>query len=275
MEVKKDYSNKSCDIDNFRCAKSFQMVKQGERDTVNKSDGSSSNILEIFSRFVDENKRIITYSFYGVSVAGVFIAIRSLNLFKQFKNIGEISSVFVQKNNSIFGIVEKNKTVVAADTGTNVVHHPRIYISHIPIFGKQIRSKETEICVKLIGVSLDINYVKQWEQKIESMSETKVKVKIFGKADPELHGKVSTKRFGFWRECIASNLLRKGHGHFDKTHFKNAIFNPELASYQNSLLKHENFAKRKKIGVWQASTGNEKKKDSVIDKILDLFRRSK
>ena len=249
------------------------MVNQDKSDNFNSTESTNSNILETFSRFVDDNKRIITYTFYGVSVAGVFIAIRSLNLFKQFKNISEISSEFVQKNNSIFGIVEKTKTDAVRTEPS--VHTPKIYITHIPIFGKQIRSKETEICVKIIGINLDFNYISQLEKKIETLGETKVKVKIFGKTDSELLGQVSTKKYGFWRDCVASNLLKGGQGYFDSRDFKNAIFNPELASYQNSLQKHESFAKSKKIGVWQQRPDDEESKFSVIDKILNLFRKPK
>ena len=109
---------------------------------------------------------------------------------------------------------------------------------------------------------------------METLGEAKVKVKIFDKTDSELLGQVSTKRYGFWRDCLASNLLRGGHGYFDGTDFKNAIFNPELASYQNSLLKHESYAKSKKIGVWQQNPDGEEVK-SVIEKILNFFRKPK
>ena len=108
---------------------------EGEKE---KRGEEGRNPLEVFTRFVDENKRWITYGLYGLSVMGGVIAVRSLGVFQRFKTIHDIPPEFVQRNNNLFGMIER--TELAAAPGG--VFGPRLLISHIPIYGRPDRQSE-------------------------------------------------------------------------------------------------------------------------------------
>ena len=73
---------------------------------------SPSWLLEKFTRFVDDNKRVITYALYGTAAAGFLIAFKSLKISSQFKKIEDIPNDFIRKNYNIFGFVEKSSVVL-------------------------------------------------------------------------------------------------------------------------------------------------------------------
>ena len=108
---------------------------EGEKE---KRGEEGRNPLEVFTRFVDENKRWITYGLYGLSVMGGVIAVRSLGVFQRFKTIRDIPPEFVKRNNNLFGVIERTE-LTAVPGG---VFGPRLLISHIPIYGRPDRQSE-------------------------------------------------------------------------------------------------------------------------------------
>ena len=236
----------------------------GREREKNKDHGK--NILEVLARFVDENKRWITYGLYGVSVIGGVIAIRSLNLFQQFKGIRDIPDDIVRKNQNLFGIIENTEiTKSGANFG------PRLLISHIPIFGKITRSSDSHLSVKIMGVTIEPSQLQQSAAHLESFKNKKVKVKIFGQTEEELLGQCFTKNYGVWKLCIGSSLLEKGFGNVENIYFKSAMFNKYLLSYRNELNKQERKAEKKKVGIWRKS---DIETVTVMQRFKNIFRRS-
>lgn len=235
----------------------------GEREK-NKDHGK--NVIEVLTRFVDENKRWITYGLYGVSVIGGVVVIRSLKLFQQFKGIREIPNDFVQKNQNLFGIIENTEiTKSGANFG------PRLLISHIPIFGKITRSSDSHLPVKIMGVTIEPSQLQQSAAYLETLKNKKVKVKIFGQTEEELLGQCFTKSYGVWKLCVGSSLLEKGFGNVESTDFKSAMFNKSLLNYRNKLNKHERKAEKKKVGIWRKS---DSKTVTVMQRFKNMFRKS-
>ena len=242
------------------------MVKDEDSPGIKSSDGvRGRNILETFTQFVDENKRTISYCFYGVSFVGGILAFRSLNLFNQFKSIRDISGEFVQKNNSLFGIIERTEV---AQVGAEI--HPKLYISHVPIIGTPSRGSDFELRVKIIGVNIDQKYFEQSRQQLESYHGTKVKVKLFGRSEEEIVGQCFSKRYGLWSQCLGSTFLGQGYGRLVSSDFKSSMFSKELMKCQNRLLKQEQKAKNKGVGIWKKDNDTN---ETVTHKILKLLRR--
>ena len=232
----------------------------------NKDHIHRKNILEVLTRFVDEYKRWITYGLYGVSVIGGVIAIRSLKLFQQFKRIRDIPDDFVQKNQNIFGIIEKTEiTKSGANFG------PRLLISHIPIFGKITRSSDSHLPVKIMGVTIEQSQLQQSVAYLETLKDKKVKVKIFGQTEEELLGQCFSKNYGVWKLCVGSSLLEKGFGNVESIDFKSAMFNKSLLNYRNKLNKHERKAEDKKVGIWRKS---DSEMVTVMQRLKNMFWRS-
>ena len=236
----------------------------GREREKNKDHGK--NILEILTRFVDENKRWITYGLYGVSLIGGVIAIRSLKLFQQFKVVRDIPEDFVHKNQNLFGIIEKTEvTTSGANFG------PRLLISHIPIFGKIVRSSDSHLTVKIMGVTIEPTQLQQSAAYLETFKHKKVKVKIFGQTEEELLGQCFTKRYGIWRHCVGSSLLESGFGNVRNSDFKSAIFNKTLLNYRNKLSNHERKAEKRKVGIWKT---RDSEPVSVMQRFKNMFIRS-
>ena len=237
----------------------------GRERKKNKDHGK--NILEVLTRFVDENKRWITYGLYGVSLIGGVIALRSLKLFQQFKRVRDIPDDLVQKNQNLFGIIEKTE-ITPPTSGANF--EPRLLISHIPIFGKIVRTSDSHLTVRIMGVTIEPSQLQHSATSLETFRHKKVKVKIFGKTEDELLCQCFTKNYGVWRHCVGSSLLEKGYGNVQFSDFKSAIFNESILNYRNKLVKHEGIAKKRKIGIWKTSDSETM---SVMQRVKNIFRR--
>eukprot|EP00091_Calanus_sinicus_P009371 TRINITY_DN21961_c0_g1_i1.p1 TRINITY_DN21961_c0_g1~~TRINITY_DN21961_c0_g1_i1.p1 ORF type:complete len:134 (-),score=27.59 TRINITY_DN21961_c0_g1_i1:358-759(-) len=122
------------------------MTEGGDRKCENWSIGGQ---FDRFSRFVDDNKRVIVYALYGVSAVGGLLVLRSLRVFKQFKSVKDIPEEFIENKHHLFGYVERSDILAKSD---NIV--PKIWLTHIPIYGKFRRNENYEIPVEISGVKL-------------------------------------------------------------------------------------------------------------------------
>ena len=243
------------------------MMENGPGRERKKNKDHGKNILEVLTRFIDENKRWITYGLYGVSLIGGVTALRSLKLFQQFKRVRDIPDDLVQKNQNVFGIIEKAEITLDA-SGANF--EPKLLISHIPIFGKIVRTSDSHLRVRIMGVTIEPSQLQYSATSLETFKHKKVKVKIFGKTEEELLGQCFTKNYGVWRHCVGSSLLEKGHGNVQTSEFKSTIFNKSILNYLNKLVKHEGMAKKRKIGIWKTSDSETM---SVMQRFKNTFRR--
>jgi len=227
--------------------------------------GSISGYFDRFSRFVDDNKRIIVYALYGVSAVGGLLVLRSLRVFKQFKSVKDIPEEFIENKHQIFGYVERSEILAKSD---NIV--PRISISHIPIYGKFRRNENYEIPVVISGVRLHTGFSLLARQTLKEMTENKkVKVTIFGASQEGLEGRVCLKRFGLWGQCVGGALVQQGYAEI----LKNTLIktdNKVLLKYRNNLENKEAFAKRKKIGLWKVESDEDRK--SFVQKLLRYLK---
>ena len=224
------------------------------------------SLVEVVSQFVDENKQRISVCLYGVMGAGVWLALRSLRLSHQFKNVKELPSDFTQKNFNIFGIVGRSELVARENALL-----PYLYVSHVPILGKINKNTEAQIPVRVVGVNINQNHYSASKSLLANLTESKVKVKLLDKSDEELFCQVFIKKHGLWRDCVGQSLLRRGLGEYSSLDMKNTIFNRNILKYETQLINQERYARRKKIGMWEDDPG-ETKSSSVIDKILKLLR---
>ena len=240
--------------------KAFQMSKTG--NSVVNENVSNSGYLDRFSRFVDENKRPITYALYGVSAVGGLIILRSLRVFRQFKSVKDVPEEFIENNYSIFGYVEKSEVVLR-----NKCLVPRISLTHIPISGKLRKDENCQIPVVISGIGLHPGFSLLVRQTmIEQTLNNKVKVTIFGKSGDELEGRVCLKKFGLWNNCLGETLLKQGFAAILKGEFWKSETH-SLVKYRCKLEKQEAYARTNKIGMWRAHI-EEAKKPSFLEKIL-------
>ena len=236
-----------------------------KKDIIDEKNGDAvvkKNILELISGAIDQNKQLISYGFYCVAAGGAVLIIKSLKLFKQFKNISDIPQEFFSRNHNLFGYVAETeikssyKKNAANLVSTNLT--PYIKLHHIPVVGKVDKSPQNQLSLNIIGVKISPEFVQPADTYLRAYSLTKVKVKIFGRVESEILCRAFSKEYFIWRKCIGSDLLRRGYGHFDGEHFKTAMFNKDLQNYKTSLLKQEKYAERKGIGVHRKISDNEK-----------------
>jgi len=223
-----------------------------------KPKAETYNVIERFAQFIDTNHRLILYGFYGVTAIGGVIAVRSLKITKQFKNVKEIPEEYFTKNFNLFGIVEKTRT--KSFTSENF---PTINVSHIPIYGQPARDVDSLLKIRIAGVKIAPAFTNEAEVYLKNFENTKVKVKLLDKSESVLVGQVLSKEFYLWRNCLGSRLLKNGFGYFDNDCLKKSIFNKEQQRYRNSLMKHEAYAKKYGVGVWE---------DETIYKPISLIR---
>jgi len=229
---------------------------------------SNSGYIDAFSRFVDHNKRIITYGLYGVCGVGGILVVRSLRVFGQFKNIKEIPAEFIDNNHSLFGHVEKSEVVLKK---CNMV--PRISLTHIPIYGKHRRTENCQIPLVISGIRVHPGLALLAGKTLTEIAENKkVKVTIFGLSGDELEGKVCMKKFGiFWRNCLGENLVRQGYAEIVQSDLDAYPQNREVVKYRRRLENSQALAKKKKSGLWKFET-DEEEKSSFMKKIISFVK---
>jgi len=246
----------------------FQMTVSEDKKVEKRSN---SGHLDRFSRFIDENKRIITYALYGVSAVGGLLVLRSLRLFKQFKNVKDIPSEFVENNYSIFGNVERFEVVTIKN---NIA--PCVILTHIPVFGKFRRNPNNEIPVVISGVRLHPDHFVVAKQILKDRTDKKkVKVTLFGSSEKELKGKVCLNKYGIWNDCVGEILIKRGFADILREDFEKKD-SKALVKYRSKLEKQEGFAKRKKIGLWRVDedTSRIRKPNSFafLEKIFNFLK---
>eukprot|EP00092_Neocalanus_flemingeri_P024643 GFUD01026728.1.p1 GENE.GFUD01026728.1~~GFUD01026728.1.p1 ORF type:complete len:245 (+),score=35.39 GFUD01026728.1:159-893(+) len=230
---------------------------------------SNSGYLDQFSRFVDENKRPITYALYGVSSVGGILILRSLRVFKQFKNVKDVPAEFVENNHNIFGKVERSEIVTI---NSNIA--PCVVLTHIPIFGKFRRNQKNEIPVLISGVRLHPDQFVVAKQVLQDVTENKkVKVTLFGSSLEELQGKVCLKKYGFWNDCLGETLVKRGFAQILLKDFEKSD-SKVLQNYRIKLEKQEAYAKKKKVGLWMVDkdTTGTPSRFSLLEKIANFFK---
>jgi len=230
---------------------------------------SISVFLDKLLRRIDENKRLVTYALYGVSVVGGLLVLRSLRAFKQFKNVKDIPEELIVNNYSIFGKVEGSEIVINKDKIA-----PCLFLTHIPIFGKSRRDQNHEIPVIIYGVRLHPDYFVQSKQILTSKTENrKVKVTILSSSREELKGKVCLKKFGLWNDCLGEKLIKQGFAQVLLDDFAQ-VDGKDLLNYRGKLEKQEVVAKRNKVGLWQVGKTESSllSKFSFMDKIYNFFK---
>ena len=230
-----------------------------------KPKAETYNVIERFAQFIDTNHRFIMYGFYGVTAIGGVIAVRSLKITKQFKHIKEIPEEYFSKNFSLFGIVEKTRTKLILSE-----NYPTINFSHIPIYGKPARDDNSSLKIRIAGVKIDPAFINQAEVYLNRFENSKVKVRLLDKCESVLVGQVLSKEFFLWRKCLGSYLLRNGFGYYDNDCLKKSIFNKEQQRYKNSLMKHEAYAKKHSLGVWEEE--NYEKPSSLLRIVKKIFK---
>jgi len=239
-------------------------AKGSERET---EKVSNSGYLDRFSRFVDRNKRIITYGLYGVCGVGGLLVLRSLRVFRQFKSVAEIPEEFVEHNHSLFGYVEKCEVV---QRRCGVV--PRVTFTHIPIYGKYERAENCQIPVLIPGVRLHPGLALLGSKTLTDMAvNKKVKVTLFGSAGEELEGKVCLKKFLLWRNCLGETLVKQGLAEIVHGDLERYKLNSVITKYRTNLEISQARAKKKKVGWWKISTDKDDK-SPFLRRIISLFK---
>jgi len=244
------------------------MLLRAEERTGKTEKGYNSGYLDRFSRFVDDNKRIITNGLYCVCGVGGILVLRSLRVFGQFKNIKEIPAEFVDHNHSLFGRVEKSEVVLKRSSMV-----PRISVTHIPIYGKHRRTEDCQIPVLISGLKVHPGLAKLAGKTLTEITENKkVKVTIFGLAGEELGGRVSLKKFGiFWRNCVGETLVRQGYAEIVHSDLEIYPQNREIVNYRKRLEISQDWAKKKKMGLWKFEN-DEEEKSSFMKKIFSCMK---
>ena len=227
-----------------------------------------SNLLEQFTQLVDENKRLIQYSCLAVSCAGVVIAVRSLRLFKQFQKISDVPEEYFSNNSKIFCVVERLEVTPGG---------VRLHMTHVPILARQDRSPHCHLPVKVMGVSVHPQYVSHTSSYLTNLENEKVKLTMFGKTQEseEIQGQVMRKQFGLWRQCLGSSLIVKGYGRVASDDFKSSMFNYDLALYQKTLEKNEQYAKDRKLGQWETVEHGSDREVTIFQRIWSSLTRRK
>jgi len=236
----------------------------GDREKRLEQD-PNSDYLDQFSRFVDKNKRIITYALYGVSAVGGFFIFKSLKLFKQFKSVKDIPTEFVVANHNIFGVV----------TGSELVPErkyivPLVKVAHIPIFGKVRQNTENVIPVVISGVRIHHDHLLVTKSLLkEKTLNKKVKLELFSSSESEVRAKVVLKKFGFWSDCLGQCLIKKGLAEVLKEEFEEVV-NKSCHAYRAQLEKQETYARKMKVGLWRADS--DLSNMSYVDRILKFMK---
>merc|ERR550519_383527 len=227
---------------------------------------SNSGYIDRFSRFVDQNKRIITYGLYGVCGVGGILVLRSLRVFGQFKNIKEIPAEFIDHNHSLFGHVEKSEVVLKKCSMV-----PRVSVTHIPIYGKHRRTENCQIPVVITGIRVHPDLAMLAGKILTDIAENKkVKVTLFGLSGEELEGKVCLKQFGiFWRNCLGETLVKRGYAEIVHSDLDAYPQNREVVNYRRKLETSQALAKKKKNGFWKFDS-DEEEKSSFLKKIISF-----
>ncbi|XKL65011.1 hypothetical protein PGB90_005097 [Kerria lacca] len=186
------------------------------------------NWLDKFSLIVEENKRKFQYGLFAFSLSGLLYALKSVHPFKKFQHAKDIPKSFVERK------VKLNGSVLNIEVNSNVI----VRVDHNPIFWSHFRRKS------IPGLAIDISSINISETGISWLQYT-------------LQGQT--------RKNVAHELVSLGLATVDKINF--ALENDKFyLKYYQSLLKLEEKAEKKHIGVWSST------EYSTIVKIKNILR---
>jgi len=220
------------------------------------------NFLSTVSRFIDDYKRPISYSFYLMGGAGVVILLKSARVFSQFKSFKDVPPEFLEKKMSIFCLVQSHSWTQLTTKSLK----PVLKVEHLPIFGigdHGGHGSQDVMAVSLKGVAVPVDMsarAKLW-MDANLPSNTKVKVKLLSVENEAIEAIVHTKGWMLWRGCVGSRLVREGLAKVEEeglakveeeglAKVEDAHKDPQC-SYIRKLRKAEDLSRREGKGLWQ------------------------
>lgn len=236
----------------------------------------STNALAALTDWVDRHKRGLSYAFYAGAAAGVATILHSLRAFSHFKTAADIPAHFFRRGIYLNGVV-KSGTVSVSHEGNLLLS-----VNHTPILSL-FPKKTGDIPVRVASVSVDPGQkAKALISAEEALAGAKGKVRfcpLVISGDTVAAIVCVNRRRLLGNADLGRSLVSLGLA-------SSAPFDTGLAGhkiyekYYARLVKLENAASERKIGMWQQEEGAEGEANtpslwSRVSKSLFQRRRKK
>lgn len=224
-------------------------------DNLEDKDDPVPDVIKNFTKFADQNIRQIKYGAYAVGTVGVFMILKGIHLTRVITSAKDIPVEFIKKNIRLQGNVK------------SVNQYGVLQVSHIPIIRlpswlkPATVSTDTDIQIKLSCIDVSLDGCKWLHDNVVNKTVWFQVLEIPETEHEEINATVYKRKYLLLpKMCINKKLIQLGLSrvsHFTPDKVK------QMSDFQNRLLmdliKHENIAMKKQVGVWKNLNETESK----------------
>lgn len=233
----------------------------------NKDNDAVPELIKKFTLFVDQNIREIKYGAYALGTIGVFMVMKSIHSTRVITSAKDIPVEFIKNNIRLHGNVK------------SVNQYGVLQVSHIPIIKqptwlKPTTISDTNIQIKLACIDVSLDGCKWLHENIVNKTVWFQVLTIPEGESEEIVAAVYRRKYLLLpKMCINKKLIQLGLSrvsHLSPDEVK------KLSDFQNRLLidliKHENIAMKKQVGVWKNLSEPESKIKKTGKVLVTIMR---